>query len=50
MDTYRKSRGHKAKVFTERYFTNIRKRFYSVKVAHGWNHLPKDVVEAKSLN
>ena len=50
MDTYGKTRGHEAKIFKGRYNTNVRKRVYSVRVAHGWNRLPRDVIKTKSLN
>ena len=50
MDTYGKTRGHEVKIFNERYNTNVRKLVYSVRVAPGWNSLPRGVVNAKSLN
>ncbi len=50
MNTYGKTKGHNLKIFNDRYNTNVRKRVYSVRVAHGWNRLPRDIVNAKSLN
>ena len=49
MNTYGKTRRHQVKIFNERYNTNVRKRVYSVRVAPGWNRLPRGVVNAKSL-
>ena len=50
MDTHGKTRGYEVKIFTERHNTNFRKRAFSIRVALYWNRLPRDVVNAKSLN
>ena len=50
MDTYGKARRHKAKTFIERLNKDTRKRLYSIRAANGWDQLPEDIANAKSLS
>ena len=44
------TRGHSFKIYKQRPNTNIRKHSFSFRVVDTWNSLPKDVVEASSIN
>ena len=45
----RDTRGHSSKLFVPRCFTEIRARFFSVRVVDIWNGLPEHVVSAQSI-
>ena len=45
-----RTRGHKLKLFQTRHRLNLRKNFFTVKVASIWNSLPSSVIEAPSVN
>ncbi len=44
------TRGHEHKLFKERYETNIRGHFFSNRNTDLWNSLPRDIVNAESVN
>ena len=43
-------RGHELKMFQQRAKRNLRKNTFSLRVASTWNGLPKEVVEAPSVD
>jgi len=43
-------RGYSVKLFKPRCRTKVRQNFFSSSVVNEWNKLPKDVVEAPSVN
>ena len=45
----RNTRGHSLKLFVPRYNTDIRERFFSVRVIDAWNSLPEYAVSAESI-
>ena len=45
-----RTRGHPLKLFVPRVLTDIRARFFSVRILHLWNSLPAKVVMADSLD
>ena len=45
----RNTRGHSLKLFVPRYNTDIRGRFFSVRVINTWNSLPEYAVTAESV-
>lgn len=44
------TRGHSLKIFHTRTETEARRRFFSCRIVELWNSLPRDVVEAPTLN
>ena len=46
----KETRGHSHKLDTVRPHLEIRKKFFSHRVTKAWNALPKDAVEAPSVN
>ena len=49
MDTSRRTRGHRFKIFLPRFNHDLRKRFFCVRVIHAWNNLSASTVEAETL-
>ena len=45
----RDMRGHSLKLFVPRCYTEVRARFFSVRVIDNWNALPEHVVSARSI-
>ena len=43
------TRGHNFKIFVPRFHTDVRKRFFSVRMIETWNSLPHNVVSAPTL-
>ena len=44
-----RTRGHSKKIFLPRYSTDVRSRFFSLRVIDLWNSLPEEVVTAASV-
>ena len=44
-----RTRGHSLKIFVPHHSTDIRARFFSIRVINTWNSLPESVVSARSL-
>lgn len=44
-----RTRGHSKKIFLPRYSTDVRSRFFSLRVIDLWNSLPEEVVTATSV-
>ena len=45
-----RTRGHSKKVFLPQYSTDVRARFFSIRVVSLWNSLPEEAVSAPSIN
>ena len=45
-----KFRGHKDKIVKNSFRLDVRKNFFSNRVVDAWNELPKDVVNAETVN
>jgi len=43
-------RGHNCKIYKQRSRTELRRHSFSLRVVDSWNKLPKDVVNAETLN
>ena len=43
------TRGHSKKIFKPRHSTDVRSRFFSIRVIDLWNSLPEEVVSAQSI-
>ena len=44
-----RTRGHSKKIFRPRHFTDVRSRFFSIRVIDLWNSLPEVVVSAQTV-
>ena len=44
-----RTRGHSRKIFKPRHSTDVRSRFFSLRVIDLWNSLPEEVVSAQSV-
>ena len=47
--THGRTRGHSKKIFMLHHSTEVRSRFFSVRVIDLWNSLPEEVVSAQSV-
>ena len=47
---YNRTRGHSLRLFLTQYETDVRSRFFSIRVINLWNSLPGNVVSAGTLN
>ena len=47
---HRKSRGHSYKIFKQRPRLNIRKYYFANRIVDEWNNLPREAVQAESVN